>query len=94
LKVVDVRDVVLQLLAMMMESVNNITMERKVRFSLMVENPNINTMDKNVKFALKVFYFSSRPTTTLLLRYTLSSLHCFVFNPKPKKNKLCQEFVF
>jgi hypothetical protein len=29
-----------------------------------------------------------------LLRYTLSSLHCFVFNPKPKKNKLCQEFVF
>jgi hypothetical protein len=83
LRVVDVRDVVLRLLAMMMESANNITMERKARFSLMVENPNINTMDKNVKFALNVFYFSSRPTTTLLLRYILSSLHCFVFDLRP-----------
>jgi len=67
LRVVDVRDV-LRLPAMMMESANNITMERKARFSLMVENPNINTMDKNVKFALNVFYFSSRSTTTLLFR--------------------------
>jgi hypothetical protein len=42
---------------MMRESANNITMERKVRFSLMMENPNINTMDKNVRFVFKVFYF-------------------------------------
>jgi hypothetical protein len=57
LRVIDVRDVVLQLLAMMMESANNITMERKARFSLMMENPSINTMDKSVTFAFKVFNF-------------------------------------
>jgi len=57
LRVIDVRNVVLRLFAMMMESENNIKMERKARFSLMMENPNINTMDKNVKFAFKVFYF-------------------------------------
>jgi hypothetical protein len=57
LRVIDVRNVVLRLLAMMMESANNITMERKARFALMMENPSINTMDKNVKFVFKVFYF-------------------------------------
>ncbi len=51
------RNVVLQLFAMMTESANNIKMERKARFSFMMENPNINTMDKNIKFAFKVFYF-------------------------------------
>jgi hypothetical protein len=57
LRVIDVRNVVLQLFAMMTESANNIKMERKARFSFMMENPNINTMDKNIKFAFKVFYF-------------------------------------
>jgi hypothetical protein len=57
LKVVDVKNVVLWFLAMMMESVNNIAIERNANFSFMMENPNINAMNRSAKFAFKVFYF-------------------------------------
>lgn len=48
------KNVVLWLLAMMMESVSNIAIERNARFSFMMENPNINATDRNVGFAFKV----------------------------------------
>jgi hypothetical protein len=57
LKVVDVKNVILWLLAMMMENVSNIAMERNAIFSLMMENPIFNAMNKSVAFAFKVFYF-------------------------------------
>jgi hypothetical protein len=57
LKVVDVKNVVLWFLAMMVESVNNIAIERNAKFSFMMENPNINAMNRSAKFAFKVFYF-------------------------------------
>jgi hypothetical protein len=57
LKVVDVKNVVLWLLAMMMENVNNTTMETNAKFTLMMENPNINAMNRSTRFAFKVFYF-------------------------------------
>jgi hypothetical protein len=57
LKIVDVKNVVLWLLAMMMESVSNTAIERNARFSIMMENPNINATDRNAGFAFKVVYF-------------------------------------
>jgi len=57
LKVVDVKNVVLWLLAMMMENVNNTTMETNAKFTLMMENPNINAMNRSARFTFKVFYF-------------------------------------
>jgi hypothetical protein len=68
LRVVDVRNVVLQLLAMMMQSASNIAIERITRFSFMMENPSINAMDKNIGYVFKVFYFLLRAATTLLLK--------------------------
>jgi hypothetical protein len=55
LKVVDVKDVGLWLLAMMMESASNTTTQRSARFSLMMENPSINPTNRSTKFAFKVF---------------------------------------
>jgi hypothetical protein len=57
LRVVDVRDVGLWLLAMMMESASNIATERSARFSLIMENPSINATNRSVEFAFKAFYF-------------------------------------
>jgi hypothetical protein len=57
LKVVDVRDVGLWLLAMMMESASDIATKRSARFSLMMENPSINATNRSVEFAFKAFYF-------------------------------------
>jgi hypothetical protein len=56
LRVVDVKDVGLWLLAMMMESASNIATERSARFSLL-ENPSINATNRSTKFAFKAFYF-------------------------------------
>jgi hypothetical protein len=57
LRGVDVKDVVLWLLAMMMESASNTTTEKRVGFSLMMENPSSNATDRSIGFAFKVFYF-------------------------------------
>jgi hypothetical protein len=57
LRVVDVRDVSLWLLAMMMESAIDIATKRSARFSLMMENPSINATNRNIEFAFNTFYF-------------------------------------
>jgi hypothetical protein len=57
LKVVDVRNVALWLLAMMMENASNIAMESNTIFSLTMENPNFNATNKSTRFDFKVFYF-------------------------------------
>jgi hypothetical protein len=57
LRVVDVKDVGLWLLAMMMESASNTTTERSTRFSLMMENASINATNRSAEFAFKAFYF-------------------------------------
>jgi hypothetical protein len=57
LRVVDVKDVVLWLLAMMMENASNTATKKSVKFSLMMENPSNNAMDMNIGFAFKVFDF-------------------------------------
>ncbi len=62
------KDVVMWLFAMMMESASNIAIERITRFSFMMENPNINAMDMSIGFVFKVFYFLSRATITWLLK--------------------------
>ncbi len=68
LRVVDVRNVVLQVFAMMMESASNIAIERITIFSFMMGNPSINAMDRNTRFVFKVFYFWLKATITLVLK--------------------------
>jgi hypothetical protein len=77
LKVVDLKNVVSWLLAMMMENVSNTTTETNATFTLMMENPNISAINMSARFAFKVFYFLSRVATTLLLMAILCFLHCF-----------------
>jgi hypothetical protein len=52
-----VRDVVLRLLAMMMENASNIATEMNTIFSLVMENPSINATNRSTKFSFKMFYF-------------------------------------
>ncbi len=51
------KDVVLWLLAIMMESASNTTTKKSIGFSLMMENPSINATNRSIGFAFKVFYF-------------------------------------